>query len=79
MAAYAVNAHIDHARPHRPGSVRQSDAAVTVLDDRHSLALTAAPEDLTSTLFAGLDSECQEPVAKWSETTFFLFDPESWR
>jgi hypothetical protein len=39
-----------------------------------------SPEDLTTTLFAGLDAEHRPAAgATWAEATFFLFDPESWR
>jgi hypothetical protein len=77
MAAYAVAAHISHARPHRPGPFRTFDAAVTHVDARQP---DAVPEDLTAALV--WDSNGDRPskvLASWSETTFFLFDPESWR
>lgn len=77
MAAYVATGHIRHARPHRPGPDRIVDASVTLIDPRAS---AADPEDLTSMLFAGLEPDRRPDLgATWSETTFFLFDPESWR
>jgi hypothetical protein len=77
MAAYAVTGHIHGARPHRPRSEPASEVAVTRVTD---LRPGSVPEDLTAALFAGLDPDAQPPAgATWAETTFFLFDPESWR
>jgi hypothetical protein len=77
MAAYVATGYIRSARPHRSGPERIVDASVTLVDPRGT---TADPEDLTSVLFASLEPDRRPDLgATWSETTFFLFDPESWR
>lgn len=77
MAAYAATGYIRHARPHRSGPDRIVDASVTPIDPHAS---ASDPEDLTSMLFTSLEPDRRPDLgATWTETTFFLFDPESWR
>ncbi len=76
MAAYAVIARIGRVEPH-----------LTVRDlDR---ALAAAPDDIspTNATVAEVWATDAGPVAAWlirlrelwTQTTFYLFDPDSWR
>ena len=73
MATYVVHARIDGVRPRRrerrlPGAdvvERGRAVAVDDLDTRH-------PDD-----DRGVDWERIREI--WAQTTFYLFDPSSWR
>lgn len=76
MAAYAAMAHIVSVRPRRPGD--PSGAVVLATVPRADI--DAVAEDLSS---LPLDDRLAERWSHirvgWAQTTFFLFDPESWR
>jgi hypothetical protein len=82
MAGYVAHARIGQARPHRP-------AAGTSVDRSSQAPVRAAaypdqrdPDcvELTGTsLDARLGLWLAGVRETWSQTTFFLFDPESWR
>lgn len=77
MVAYAVTARIDHARPHRPESDRSTDLWLDQAADGRPVAVV---EDLTgASVEARISDWWSSVVSNWSQTTFFLFDPESWR
>ena len=76
MAAYAVSAIIRDARPRRRGSTVSSGAHVATTwstSEAETLDLDGRPLD---DVVAGWWSDL---TVNLSQTTFFLFDPESWR
>jgi hypothetical protein len=81
MAAYAVQVRIERVQPHRP--VRRHErprpapvvtpAEGTYFEDRGSI-------DLASRTSTSLLGERWDRIGElWSQLTFYLFDPESWR
>jgi hypothetical protein len=75
MAAYVAMAHIVSARPHRPGTLVADaverplagiDAQLAELDDGPAL------DDRLAERWSYIRD-------RWAQTTFYLFDPESWR
>lgn len=74
MAGYAVSARVDRPRLRagplvaRPGPER--DRLLAALHDRHRDA--AAPRPTVA-------ERWQDAQRIWAQTTFYLFDPESWR
>jgi hypothetical protein len=76
MAAYAVSAIIRDARPRRRGSTDRAGTGVVTTwstTDAEALELDGRPID---EIVAGWWSDLRVNL---SQTTFFLFDPESWR
>ena len=73
MDAYRVSARIERGAPHW----RQRLGALPVGPDDH---LELAPVDLVGrpleTILAERWADIRE---RWSQTTFFLFDADSWR
>jgi len=78
MAAYAVSARISEVHPYRT-SHRASVIAAAVLGTSPSETFeldSVAPE------FDGREPVGRtwaDVVIEWTETTFYLFDPDSWR
>lgn len=76
-AAYAVSARISEVRPYR--TTRRD--RMTVPSPRLSEAGRLPREELADE-FDGTEppgASWAEIVIGWTETTFYLFDPESWR
>jgi hypothetical protein len=76
MAAYAVIARIDRVDPHlagRPPVTRTGWTAVEALDPAQSVDLVGQPLE---TIVAERWAHVREI---WAQTTFYLFDAESWR
>lgn len=71
MAAYVVRARIDGVRPRRADSRPQDEAELR----RFTGDLEAGELDRDED--GGWDWERIREV--WSQTTFYLFDPSSWR
>ena len=76
MAAYAVIARIDRVDPHlagRPPVPREDWTAVEVLDSAQAIDLVGQPlESIVAERWAHVREI-------WAQTTFYLFDAESWR
>jgi hypothetical protein len=71
MASYAVTAHIDRVQPHlasHDGPPPAPDRHVT--DEPLSEAIEVAPPP---------SERWDRFRERWAQTTFYLFDPESWR
>jgi hypothetical protein len=78
MAAYAVIARIDRADPHLAGWARMPTRAadwsvIEEIESPEAVDLVGAPDAPTLAERWGRVRET------WSQTTFYLFDPESWR
>ena len=75
MAAYAVIARIDRVDPHLAGRPHTTPPHWTVEapDPAQSIDLVGRPLE---TIVAERWAHVREI---WAQTTFFLFDPESWR
>jgi hypothetical protein len=76
MAAYAVSARIERAHPH---VARWTGASQPV---RPAMDPILEPEavDLVGRPLAAIVTERWTRIREsWAQTTFFLFDPESWR
>jgi hypothetical protein len=76
MAAYAVIARIDRVDPHLAGRSPGSTADWTVveaLDSAQAVDLVGQPLE---TIVAERWAHLREI---WAQTTFYLFDAESWR
>lgn len=75
MAAYAVTARLDRVDPHLAGrpSVTRTDWTVEALDPAQSVDLVGQPLE---TIVAERWAHVREI---WAQTTFYLFDAESWR
>jgi hypothetical protein len=73
MVGYRVSARIDGGTPHRLRPPAPAAGAPREGDD-------VAPVDLVG---RPLEAVLAERLAafreRWAQTTFFLFDPESWR
>jgi hypothetical protein len=74
MDGYAVSARIDRATPRRARhGAAQTATSTPVLDDPTLLDLVGRPlDDILLERWAAFRE-------RWSQTTFFLFDPNSWR
>ncbi len=76
MPAYAVTMRIQPVRPHRAEPSRAYGELASA-SDRHP---TAEVVDLVGTSIDERVAGWWSAVAEtWAQTTFFLFDPESWR
>ena len=76
MAAYAVIARIDRVDPHlagRPPAFREDWTAVEALDPAQAVDLVGQP---LGSIVAERWAHIREI---WAQTTFYLFDAESWR
>ena len=76
MAAYAVIARIDRVDPHLAGRPSPTPADWTVVeapDPAQSIDLVGRPLE---TIVAERWAHVREI---WAQTTFYLFDPDSWR
>jgi hypothetical protein len=76
MAAYAASARISAVRPYRTSRRELSAVAISVSEVADLPLERAAPE------FDGREPDRRswaDIVISWTETTFYLFDPESWR
>jgi hypothetical protein len=76
MAAYAVIARIDRVDPHlagRPPASAADRSAAEMVELAQAIDLVGGPE---STIVAERLAHVREI---WHQTTFFLFDPDSWR
>ena len=77
MAAYAVSARISEVRPYRTSRrARPPDATPRVIDAGRP------PRDELAVEFDGHEPagpSWADVVVSWAETTFYLFDPQSWR
>jgi hypothetical protein len=77
MAAYAVSARISEVRPYRT-SRRGATAGVAA----RIVEATRPPGEEAAVEFDGRDlagPSWADILLGWTETTFFLFDPQSWR
>jgi hypothetical protein len=72
---YAATARIEHAQPHRASIDREAEptADATLMIDVESVEIAGRP------LGERWHAWWTEVRATWEQTTFFLFDPESWR
>lgn len=77
MAAYAVSARISEVRPYRTS--RRSEAARVA---PRIVEATGPPREESAVEFDGGDAagpSWADILIGWAETTFYLFDPQSWR
>jgi hypothetical protein len=75
MAGYAVTARIERAGVHLAGTSRPAD---DVMPDRRDDADETV--DLVGRPIEEVVAERWAMIREsWAQTTFFLFDPESWR
>jgi hypothetical protein len=76
MDAYSAMAHIVSVRPQRrggmPGSVVREALSTGDLDRLAQVLGSAAPDEDWAERWHHIR-------AGWAQTTFFLFDPQSWR
>ncbi len=76
MDAYSAMAHIVSVRPQRRGAMAGSAVRVALsTDDLDRLSRDLA-DDRDDETWA---ERWHHIRAGWSQTTFFLFDPQSWR
>jgi len=78
MAAYTVIARIDRVDPHLAGWASRPLAATDrviaqPLEPPEAVDLVGRPDG------PSLDERWARVREVWSQTTFYLFDPESWR
>jgi hypothetical protein len=72
---YAATARIEHVQPHRVGVARAPEPAVDA-----SVIVEADPVEIAGRPFGQRWADFAAHVrVTWAQTTFFLFDPESWR
>jgi hypothetical protein len=78
MAAYAVIARIDRVDPHLAGWARIPAPSTdrTAVDEMEP---SEAFEVLSRPIGPSMAERWARVREAWSQTTFFLFDPESWR
>jgi hypothetical protein len=78
MAAYAVIARIDRVDPHLAGWSRMpapptARSVVDEIEPSEAFDLVGRPDPQS------LAERWARVRESWSQTTFYLFDPESWR
>jgi hypothetical protein len=79
MASYAVQVRIDGVRPQRPGSPTRG-AHATLAHEIDPLDRDRAPVDLVGRPLGEVVAERWARIREaCRQTTFFLFDPDSWR
>lgn len=82
MDGYVAHARIEQARPHRPAaptSVDRSSPAPVRVAAHADLRDPECAELIGTSLDERLGQWLVGVREAWSQTTFFLFDPESWR
>ena len=73
MAAYEVTARIAGVAPRRVRAVPVADAAARTVDDEAPIDHVGRPLDVE------LAERWEAFRERWAQTTFYLFDPDSWR
>jgi hypothetical protein len=76
MAAYAVTARVERVHPHVArwtGASRPDRAALDPILEPEAVDLVGRP---LAAIFVERWTRIREA---WAQTTFFLFDPDSWR
>jgi hypothetical protein len=76
MAAYAVIARIDRVDPHLAGRPPVTPADWTVVEDLDAAQSVDLVRQPLETIVAERWAHVREI---WAQTTFYLFDAESWR
>jgi len=78
MAAYAVIARIDRVVPHLAGWARMPAPSTdrTAVDE---MERSEAFEVVSGPIGPSMAERWARVREVWSQTTFFLFDPDSWR
>jgi hypothetical protein len=81
MATYAVHMRIEGVRPTRPGrAARWSRSVATVPAPEIAIEQAPTPVDLVGRPLGEIVAERWMRIREaCSQTTFFLFDPDSWR
>lgn len=83
MAGYAARARIERASPHFVGMGPGFGWSSAATAGPAGVALAEHAPDRVELFGTPLDERLAQWVAgvrvAWSQTTFFLFDPESWR
>ncbi len=81
MATYAVHMRIERVRPTRPGrAARWSRSIATAPAPEIAIDRALAPVDLVGRPLGEIVTERWMRIREaCSQTTFFLFDPDSWR
>jgi hypothetical protein len=76
MAMYAVHAHIERVKPQRSGAARSTtDVARVELEPVAVERVELAGRSLGDRL----DERLGRIGDAWSQSIFFIFDPDSWR
>jgi hypothetical protein len=78
MSRYAVTTRIDRARVHAL-LVDRPDARVAMVTARASRPADSVAEVEPVAGEGRLDAFLADLRARWAQTTFYLFDPNSWR
>jgi hypothetical protein len=78
MAMYAVHAHIEHVRPKSHRSGRSSSTADVTWSEPEPVAIDRV-ELAGRSLGDRLDERLGRIGDAWSQSIFFIFDPDSWR
>ena len=79
MHGYAATARIEHVQPHRVG-IGAGDAGADEPPADASTIVEAQPVEIAGRPFGQRWADFAAHVrVTWEQTTFFLFDPESWR
>lgn len=83
MTAYVVAARICDVRPYRTSRRDEAVAASARALERSALPATSDEGRVSDIVeFDGREPDRRgwtDVVVGWTETTFYLFDPESWR
>lgn len=78
MAGYVVSTRVERARLRRGHATWYRSAVLP--DKRTEADQTVTTEDLVGRPLEVLLGERWEEIRRvWAQTTFYLFDPESWR
>ena len=80
MTSYAVHMRIEGVRPTRPGGTTRRPSASTSGALVATIEPDLAPVDLVGRPLGAIIAERWIRIREaCSQTTFFLFDPDSWR
>mgnify|MGYP006372039075 CR=1 FL=1 len=82
MAAYVVQGRVDRIRVEGGRTRRPATTRATVSNPRDSWITDVAADPIEAIgprPLGGLESRWARVCEVWSQTTFFLFDAESWR